>query len=94
MRRWLPELVAFAVFATPALAAEPRTAVLQVEGMNCSLCPITVRKALERVPGVLQARVDFGAKRAQAKYDPEKASPETLAKAVTDAGFPSKVKAP
>ena len=94
MRRWLPELVAFAVFAAPALAAEPRTAVLQVEGMNCSLCPITVRKALERVPGVLQAHVDFGAKRAQAKYDPGKASPETLAKAVTDAGFPSKVRAP
>ena len=60
--------------------------------MTCSLCPLTVRKALERVPGVLEAKADFATKSAQARYDPDKVSPEALAKAVSDAGFPTKLK--
>ena len=91
MRRWLPSLVAAAWLALPALGAEPRTAVLQVQGMNCALCPITIRKALERVPGVVKARVDYEAGRAEVRYDPDKVSPEALAKAVTDAGFSATV---
>lgn len=90
MRRSLASL-AFLLALAPALAAEPRTVALEVSGMTCSLCPVTVRKALERVPGVLEARVDFATKKAQAKIDPDKASPEALAKAVSDAGFPAKV---
>ena len=95
MRRWLPRLVAFALLAAsaPVLAAEPRTAVLRIEGMNCALCPLTVRKALERVPGVLEARVDYESKRARVTYDPDKAGPEALAKAVSDAGYPAKAEA-
>lgn len=91
MRRWLPKALILLALAAPAFAGEPRSVVLKVEGMNCSLCPITVRKALERVPGVLEARVEFEAGRAQARYDPDKATPEALAKAVTDAGFPATV---
>lgn len=78
--------------AAPAIAAEPRTVVLQVEGMTCSLCPITVRKALERVPGVLNAKADYAARRAEAKYDPDRTSPEALAAAVSNAGFTATVK--
>ena len=94
MRRFLPNLLTVALFAIPASAAEPKAVELQVEGMNCAVCPVTVRKALERVPGVFEARVEYEAKRAHAKYDPDKVKPEALAKAVTDAGFPSKVKQP
>lgn len=94
MRRWLPSTLAVALLAGPAFGAEPKTVVLDVSGMSCSLCPVTVRKALERAPGVLEARVDFAEKRAHAKYDPQKASPETLAKVVSDVGFPTKVKPP
>jgi mercuric ion binding protein len=94
MRRWLPRAIALLLLALPALAQEPKVVVLRVEGMNCSLCPVTVRKALERVPGMLEARVEFAAKLAHAKYDPAKTSPESLAKAVTQAGFPAQVKQP
>lgn len=94
MRRWLPSALAVALLAGPAYGSEPKTAVLEVSGMSCSLCPVTVRKALERAPGVLEARVDFAEKRAHAKYDPQKTSPESLAKAVSDVGFPTKVKQP
>ena len=91
MRRWLPSALILLALAAPALAGERRTVVLKVEGMSCSLCPITVRKALQRVPGVLEARVEFEAGRAHARYDPDKATPAALAKAVTDAGFPAPV---
>jgi mercuric ion binding protein len=88
------KLLALLLLAAPAFAGEPRIAVLDVSGMVCPLCPLTVRKALERVPGVLEAKADLATKRAEAKYDPDKVSPEALAKAVSNAGFPAKVVQP
>ena len=88
------KLLALLVLAAPALAGEPKLAVLDVPGMFCSLCPVTVRKALMRVPGVLEAKADLATKRAEAKYDPDKVSAESLAKAVSDAGFPATLHQP
>ena len=34
------------------LAASPQTVTLVVQNMTCELCPITVKKSLEKVPGV------------------------------------------
>lgn len=75
------KLLALLLLSAPAFAGEPKLAMLEVSGMTCSLCPLTVRKALERVPGVLQAKADLDTQRAEAKYDPDKVSPEALAKA-------------
>jgi mercuric ion binding protein len=83
-----------AVLATAASAAEPKRVVLDVPSMNCSLCPISVKKALERVPGVLDAKADLATGRAEATYDPDRVSPETLAKAVTNAGYPASIRTP
>ena len=33
-----------------AFAATPQTAVLDVQNMTCSMCSITIHKALEKVP--------------------------------------------
>lgn len=87
-------LVVLVTVAAPALAGEPKTAVFDVPSMFCSLCPVTVRKALMRVPGVLEAKADLATKRAEAKYDPDKVSAESLAKAVSDAGFPATLRQP
>jgi mercuric ion binding protein len=87
-------LLALIAAAVPALAGEPKTAVLDVPSMFCSLCPVTVRKALMRVPGVLEAKADLATKRAEAKYDPDKVSAGSLAKAVSDAGFPATLRQP
>jgi mercuric ion binding protein len=78
--------------ASSAFAGETRTATLDVAKMDCAVCPITVRKALERVPGVGSAKVDLKTHRAVVTFDPSKATPEALARATTDAGFPSSVK--
>ena len=85
------KLLIAALLAVPfaALAANPETIVLDVQNMTCSLCPITVKKALQKVPGVTDAKIDFAAKTATVKFDQDKASPAVLVKATTDAGYPA-----
>ena len=56
--------------------------------MDCATCPIMVRKALEWVPGVESAKVDFKTKLAVVAFDPAKTKPEAFVKATTDAGYP------
>jgi len=91
---WLERAVLLALLtAAPALAGDAKTATLDVPSMFCSLCQISVRKALERVPGVIEAKADNNLKRAEVKYDPERVSAEALAAALTQAGFPATVRA-
>jgi len=99
MRRWPVSVVGLVVVALvgvawPAVAGEPKHVVLDVPSMNCSLCPVTVRTALERVPGVIEARATYEPKRAEVTYDPDKVTPEALAKALGDAGYPASVRKP
>ncbi|HYY27250.1 MAG TPA: mercury resistance system periplasmic binding protein MerP [Chthoniobacterales bacterium] len=69
-----------------------QTATLDVKNMTCAVCPITVKTALEKVAGVTSATVDFDKKTASVTFDPDKANPGTLAKATSDAGYPSSVR--
>lgn len=85
-------LLLAAVVTTSAWAAGNRTATLSVDNMDCAVCPITVRKALEQVPGVESAKVDFKSNLAVVAFDASKTTPEALTKATADAGFPSSVK--
>ena len=80
------------VVASSAFAGKTSTATLDVSNMTCSACPITVRKALEKVPGVDSAKIDLKTHRAVVAFDPAKTTPELLTKATTDAGFPSSIK--
>ena len=91
MRRLLLS-AALALFPLAALAGIPQTVTLDVKNMTCALCPITVRKALEKVPGVADAKVDFDRKTATVTFDPDKADAATLIKATTEAGYPSSMK--
>jgi mercuric ion binding protein len=94
MKRIIPAaivLLASLAAGVPAVAAE-RTVTLDVPGMNCGMCPITVRKALQKVPGVKTATADLDSKQAVVTYDDARTSPEQLVKATTDAGYPSSVK--
>ena len=85
---FLSSLVAvpFALFAGTL-----QTVTLEVKNMTCAVCPITVKKALEKVSGVTRAEVDFVKKTASVTFDPDKASPVALTKATSDAGYPSNV---
>ena len=68
-----------------SLAAPPHTAVLDVQNMTCGLCPVTVKKSLEKVAGVSQAQIDFAKKTATVTFDADKTNATALAKATTDA---------
>ena len=85
------KLLLVALLATPigVLAADSQTVVLDVQNMTCALCPITVTKALEKVPGVAAAKVDLPKKTAIVKFDPDRTNVSALVKATTNAGFPS-----
>jgi mercuric ion binding protein len=95
----LMSLLMFAPLAATALqpaaatgAPATQTVTLAVENMSCAACPITVRKALEKVPGVTKVKIDFDAKTATVAFDPAKAEVEDLTRATTDAGYPSSLK--
>ena len=83
--------LAVAAFASPAQAA-PKTVVLSVPSMNCSACPITVRKALEKVPGVEKVKATLEPPEAAVRFDDAKTSIEKLMEATRQAGYPSSVK--
>ncbi len=60
---------------------------LSVGGMSCASCVATVEKALNRLPGVKQATVNFALEKALVEYDPKVSSIADMAKAVAAVGY-------
>ena len=81
---------AFTVHAAMAQTASEATVTLAVENMTCALCPVTVRTAMAKVDGVKRVTVDFDAKTATVVFDPHTTSPERIAAASTNAGYPAR----
>ncbi len=74
--------------AAPAWAS-PKTVTLNVSGMTCAACPITVKKAIEKVGGVSKGEGQFDKKQVLVTFDDAKTNTDALVKATTDAGYPS-----
>lgn len=93
-KRSLFAVLVLAAFAVTPLAslATPKTVTLSVPGMNCATCPITVRKALEKVPGVQKVKATLEPPEAAVTFDDAKTSVNTLTEATKQAGYPSSVK--
>ncbi len=87
------------LFLMPTIQAEVPTqtqndrqsVTLDVQNMTCAMCPITIRKALQRVEGVQSAKVDFDSKTANVTFDPQKTNIEALINATTNVGYPATV---
>ena len=73
--------------------SNPKTVTLAVPGMNCSACPITIKKALQKVEGVEKVAVTFEPKEAVVTFDDAKTTVGKLTEATTKAGYPSSPKA-
>ena len=82
--------LAAAGIALPAAAAQ-KTVVLSVPSMNCATCPITVRKALEKVDGVQKVKATLEPPEAVVTFDDAITSVEKLTEATRQAGYPSSV---
>lgn len=81
------------VFTCSAVAVEKnKTVTLSVTGMTCQSCASTVEKALKKVNGVKDARVNLTEKKATIIVANAKTSVAALIKAVSDAGFSASTK--
>jgi len=76
--------------ATPASAAT-RTVVLSVPGMTCPSCPVTLRKALDRVPGVRVVSADLNKRTLEVKVTDSQVTDQEITSTTTNVGFPSTV---
>ncbi|MEO0078981.1 MAG: heavy metal translocating P-type ATPase, partial [candidate division WOR-3 bacterium] len=76
----------------PVLLEKPElgkteTVTLSVSGMTCASCVATVEKALNRLPGVKTATVNFAIEKAIVEFDPKVTPVAALKQAVTEVGY-------
>lgn len=74
---------------TNAATQELSEKIFSIEKMTCKMCHITVRKAMEKVVGVVKVTVDYDQKTAIVLFDPKKATIENIALASTNIGYPA-----
>lgn len=77
------------LFACASAAAAPQTATLSVPTMSCASCPITIKAALSKIPGVASVKSDLSKRQTTVTFDDSKTDVVALTKATAAAGFPS-----
>jgi Cu+-exporting ATPase len=63
------------------------TTTLAIGGMTCAACVAHVQKALNNVPGVVEANVNLATEKATVTYVPDATDPANFKTAVTNAGY-------
>ncbi len=91
MRQWTFVVIAN-LWLGMAQAATPTTVVLHAANMTCPTCSVTIEKALSRIPGVTSTKVDLKAETVTVGFDADRATVSTLARTITEAGFPATAK--
>ncbi|MGZ8185882.1 MAG: mercury resistance system periplasmic binding protein MerP [Methylobacter sp.] len=74
------------------LPAAEQSVILFVPGMNCPVCPFTVKKSLQKVDGVKSVNILYESKTAEISFDDKVTDINSLMKATENAGYPSQVK--
>ncbi|MBI2384656.1 MAG: heavy-metal-associated domain-containing protein [Elusimicrobia bacterium] len=80
---WSGRFVSSAPVAVPA---GTQVLSLKVTGMDCEACTAAIKQSVEKVPGVLSARIDFTGQRATVVSDGN-ADPRAVIQAVATAGY-------
>lgn len=79
-----------AIFANSSpLWAATQTVTLSVPGVDCAACPITIKQALMKVPGVSKANVSFETRQAIVTFDDTRTDVGSLTRATKNVGYPS-----
>lgn len=85
-------LLSLGSFALPSTgSAGEVTVTLSVPDMNCPTCPITVRKSIERVEGVIKTEAFIETRTAVVTFDDTKTNTDALTEATEYYGYPSTV---
>jgi copper chaperone len=61
--------------------------ILNVEGMSCSHCENSVKKAVGALNGVENVTVDLESKKVTIEFDPEKVNVDMIKDAIEDQGY-------
>lgn len=61
--------------------------VLNVEGMSCSHCENSVKKAVGALDGVSNVTVDLKTKKVSVEFDADKVNVEAIKDAIEDQGY-------
>lgn len=79
------------LLVTAAAGAATQTTTLSVPTMSCASCPITIKAALSKVPGVSGVKSDLSKRQTTVVFDDAKTNVSALSSATAAAGFPSTV---
>ncbi len=66
---------------------EKKKIVLQIEGMHCANCALTIEKNITKIDGVEKANVSFASEKAMIVFDPRKVELKEIERAVEEAGY-------
>ena len=97
MRLIVAIVFSLVIFAgIPRVQGEERNAgqtsvALTVHGMMCSSCQKSVEKALFKLEGITDVRVDMKKNLVEVRYDGKKVTPRQMVEALEKAGFRSKL---
>lgn len=64
-----------------------KTTTFKIEGMNCDACANTIKKLVEKEPGVRMAEVSFDERSARVLYDPQFVEETRLVDTIQKPGF-------
>lgn len=70
-----------------------KTTILRSQELTCPSCVAKIEKALGAVNGVETAKVHFNTGRIEIRHDADRATVDTLVKAVRGAGYDAKLSA-
>ncbi len=87
----LSAIVVLAAGSLDAATSGEETVSFNVEKMTCATCPIAVRKAMERVDGVKEVKVDLDSKTAVVTFNASMTDAAEIGAASTNVGFPATV---
>ncbi|HEX9667510.1 MAG TPA: cation transporter [Thermodesulfobacteriota bacterium] len=59
---------------------------LKVDGMTCRMCPLTIKTALKKLNGVVDADVSYKDKEAKALYEDGKVTVDDIVKTIESSG--------
>ena len=60
---------------------------LNVYGMTCALCTITVEEKIKKMDGVFEASVSYASEKAKIEYDPSIVDLDKILKTIENSGF-------
>jgi mercuric ion binding protein len=86
------KIVLISLFLVGFAFAKVQEAEIQIEGMTCPLCTMTIKKNLKNKNGVIKAKVKLNTQMAKVIYDDNNITKEQLLQAISEVGYSGKFK--